>query len=513
MDQCNVELKESNEELFREIDLRKHTEKALLQSESDLHHIYDNSPVMMHSIDENARFCDVNKEWLRVTGYSREEVIGQRLDFLMTPESTERALSQVLPRFWREGFVRNVSYCYIKKDGTLMDVLLDCNATTNPAGKKISLSVVRDVTKQKRSQEEIWGTKAVLRAVVDGISEPIIFLDQDLRVKILNEAALKYYSLSSYQEIIGKPCHEALKIDASVCQKCIIPPAVKKHERLRFERKGVFNPRRYELVFVYPVKKIIDGQSGAIIRICDITEKKKIDEQLIRADRLSSLGLLSCGIAHEIRNPLSGINLFLDILYDQEKFERTDQEIEILKEIKTNIEKINGIIKRVLEFASHSDLNLKPVDINSLILDTLKFWGSKMGSKEIALKLSLDKDLPRVHADLIELQQVVNNLIQNSFDAMPNGGKLNIRTTTCTSAFQKDRQVVKIGIEDTGQGIKPDHHEKIFNPFFTTKSNGTGLGLSISSQIIDRHGGVISFESVEGAGTRFHLELPIMPGS
>jgi signal transduction histidine kinase len=280
-----------------------------------------------------------------------------------------------------------------------------------------------------------------------------------------------------------------------------------------FERQGFMDPDLIEQVSIYPLHEKRRERGGAILKIIDITEKKKVERQLIRADRLSSLGQLSGGIAHEIRNPLSGINLYVDILCEAERFKRADQELEIFEEIKLNIKKINGIITRVLDFAKHSDAASGKIEINCLIDEALKLWYTKIRDTKIRLELSLQRDLAPIRGDAIEIQQVVNNLIQNAVEAMPAGGALDIATCNGISSFHQDRPVVLISVGDTGQGIPTEQREKIFDPFFTTKSTGTGLGLSISHQIIERHGGIISFESRSKPATTFSIELPAAAGS
>ena len=133
---------------------KRHFEDTTL-SEAKFQHIYDNSPVMMHSIDAEGVICNVNKMWLETTGYQANEVIGRRADFLMTHESSERAFQEVIPRFWREGFVRDIHYQYIKKSGEIFDVLLNCTATVDPLGKRVSLSVTRDITDKLRIEREL----------------------------------------------------------------------------------------------------------------------------------------------------------------------------------------------------------------------------------------------------------------------------------------------------------------------------------------------------------------------
>jgi len=148
-------LRQENIVLRGQLAKRNDVDSALVESDAKFRHIYDNSPVMMHSIDKDGNICNVNKKWLENTGYSREEVIGQRADFLMTPESAERAFKEVIPQFWRDGYVRNISYKYVRKNSEVFDALLDCNATTDPEGKNISLSVTRDVTEKNRVEAEL----------------------------------------------------------------------------------------------------------------------------------------------------------------------------------------------------------------------------------------------------------------------------------------------------------------------------------------------------------------------
>ena len=369
----------------------------------------------------------------------------------------------------------------------------------------------REIEERRRAEEETRKGKTMLQAVFDGISEPLVMLDRNLSVRMLNEAALNYYQVTTLENMIGKPCHDAIRGDSSVCDACVVPLSFLDGNKVSFERKGFFDPDRLEQVVVYPVREESTGVTGCILRISDITEQKKLEEQLIRADRLSSLGQLSGGIAHEIRNPLSGISLFVDILADEEQFERTAKELEVLGEIKGNINKIDGIIKRILAFAKESDTAASEIDLNSLIQENLKLWYARMRKAKIKLELFLDDTLPAIFGDAIGIQQVVNNLIQNAVEAMDGGGSLQISLKNGMSKFYEDRPVVIMSVQDNGPGIDQNLLEKIFDPFFTTKSSGIGLGLSISHQIIERHGGIISCNSNPEQGTTFSVELPAVP--
>jgi len=214
-------------------------------------------------------------------------------------------------------------------------------------------------------------------------------------------------------------------------------------------------------------------------------------------------------MAHEIRNPLAGINLFIDILSDEEKFSRTPQEQDILNEVKINIKKIDGIIKRVLDFARQSETAASSrVKVSVLLDDSLKLWQSKMVRQGIQLKVLVEDGLADVLGDPIEIQQVLNNLIRNAVEAMETGGTLTVSVKNATLSFDRKRRAVITRVRDSGPGIPSEQQKRVFNPFFTTKHTGTGLGLAISHRIVSQHGGLIFLESAAGQGTTFTVELP-----
>jgi signal transduction histidine kinase len=368
-----------------------------------------------------------------------------------------------------------------------------------------------EIGERQIAEDALRQSESMLQTVFNGISEPLIMLDKDLGVRMLNDASRKYFQVNDRAKAVGGSCHDLSGGGCAPCEKCTIPALVSRGDAAAFERKGALDADRIEQVVIYPLEAMNGGARGAIIRISDITEKRKLEKHLIRADRLSSLGQLSGGIAHEIRNPLSGINLYVDILGDEERFTRTEQELNILSEIKGNIHRINGIIKRVLDFARQSDSPVAGIDMNSLIQESLRLWHSKMKNNGIVLHLSLEENLPIVLGDAIGLQQIINNLVQNAIEAMTDGGSLEIATASGVLSLAQDRPAIHVSVKDNGQGIAPEQQKNIFNPFFTTKHTGNGLGLSISHQIVARHGGILSFESAPGKGTTFTVELPAAP--
>ncbi|WP_372680220.1 ATP-binding protein [Desulfosarcina sp.] len=365
-----------------------------------------------------------------------------------------------------------------------------------------------EVEERIKVERQLVQSKTNLQSVFDGISEPLIMVDRKMTIKVLNEPAKNYTQLSRYQDILDKPCFSVLAGRSTACKDCKLLLAMSSGSPTTFERNGLKDKARVEEVVIYPIQNKMENEGNAIIRISDITEQKKIEEQLIRTDRLSSLGQLSGGIAHEIRNPLSSINLFTDILCDEEKYDRTAQENELFDEIKDNINRIEKIIKQVLDFAKPPVTTSNEIDLNELTQESIKFWASKLRKSGIRLNLNIKDGLPPIQGDVIGLQQVINNVILNAIEAMEKGGDINISISQGVPSTGEHKSVVYLKVSDTGPGISKNHQEDIFNPFFTTKATGTGLGLSISHQIIKRQGGTFTVESNPDAGTTFIIELP-----
>ncbi|MBW1727326.1 MAG: response regulator [Deltaproteobacteria bacterium] len=251
----------------------------------------------------------------------------------------------------------------------------------------------------------------------------------------------------------------------------------------------------------------IDGQKCYIGFFTDITENKKMEEQLILSSRLEALGWLVNRLAHEIRNPLTSINLYVDILKDKFKFYLWDEEI--LEDIIFNINKINKTVRKAIVFVNPSVGDSQKLDINALIREEIDFWSETFKTAMIRPELHFEDDIPQIFGNAIALQQILGHLVKNAVSAMEKGGVLNITTNKGSSQFHKNRSMVIIKVKDTGSGIKPEHNEKILHPFFTTKTGRTGLGLSISHRIVEQHGGFLTCDSEPGKGTTFSIELPL----
>ena len=247
----------------------------------------------------------------------------------------------------------------------------------------------------------------------------------------------------------------------------------------------------------------IKGETvGKIIIFRDLTKIYKIQEEILRMDRLVSLGKLASGIAHELRNPLAGIKTTAQAL--GEELSEDDSRREYLNRITKEIDRLNELLKTFFSFAKPQKLNLDHCHIKDIINEIIPFLIKEIADQGIHLSEQYDPQLPGIKVDKNQMYQVFLNLFLNALQAMPNGGELGIEVKPLTPGF------IQITVSDTGKGIPSHIVDKIFDPFFTTKPKGIGLGLSITYQIIKKHGGTVRVESKLEEGTSFVINLPVM---
>ena len=262
-----------------------------------------------------------------------------------------------------------------------------------------------------------------------------------------------------------------------------------------------------ENALMYEELKNFNEQLGERVRKA-AAELEVTQRQLFQAEKLAALGKLSAGIAHEIRNPLTSIKILIYSLADPGASDASREKD--LKVIESEIERVNKIIRQFLDFARPRPPSLEKGDARKLISETLALVGYEIESQGIQVEREDEGDLPPVAMDREQMKQVLLNLILNSLQAMPGGGKLTIQTIL--SPFRERGEVgeaVEIGVRDTGGGIPAEIQERIFEPFFSTKEEGIGLGLSVAQRIVEEHGGRIRVESAEGKGTIFSIILPL----
>ena len=242
---------------------------------------------------------------------------------------------------------------------------------------------------------------------------------------------------------------------------------------------------------------------------------RDLEERLRRADRLAALGTMAAGIAHDIRNPLTSILIFSQLMslhHDdpdvREKFNRV---------VPRELERVQAVIEDMMELARPATVHREPVSINELLTQVLELYEGQASGQSIKIVREYDQDLPLCMADRKRLHRCFSNIVSNGIQAMPSGGDLSLRTSLASTTLlansghpdPRTEPAVQVAISDTGQGIPADRLSRIFDPFFTTKEKGMGLGMAITHRIVEDHKGTIDVQSEEGLGTTFTVHLPL----
>jgi PAS domain S-box-containing protein len=248
------------------------------------------------------------------------------------------------------------------------------------------------------------------------------------------------------------------------------------------------------------------GKDATLMNMMDMTKTKELEHLLTIQDKMASLGRVAAGIAHEIRNPLSGINIYLNTLRKLHHKEGSEEKVEqILKNVQSASIKIESVIRRVMDFAKPSEPKLTLIDINEPITDAINLTAVTMRKSGVQIKRSLADDLPRSYADKNLIEEMVLNLLNNAAEAMKtmeNGKNIAV------ASFVKGDHII-IQVSDSGPGVSKEYRDKILDPYFTTKHEGTGIGLSLCHRIITDHGGSLTVSDSEFGGAEFRIEIPI----
>jgi len=268
------------------------------------------------------------------------------------------------------------------------------------------------------------------------------------------------------------------------------------------------NGRKGAIKWVYCRAVQIDyrGREAILVNMIDITKTRELEQLLIVQDKMASLGRVAAGIAHEIRNPLSGINIYLNTLGKIYRKEENREKVElILDHLKSASGKIESVIRRVMDFSKPSEPKFSLIDINHPVMEAIKLTAVTLRKSSIKVESNLASDLPRCRADQNLLEEMVLNLITNAAEAMKTIES--VKKIAITTAAGDGS--VQLRIDDSGPGVREDIRDKIFDPFFTTKNDSTGIGLSLCHRIVTDHGGVLTVSESDLGGASFRIEIPL----
>lgn len=359
--------------------------------------------------------------------------------------------------------------------------------------------LLRSLRELRRSRHEILHERNFKEAIFEHVEMGILTLDAGANLTSFNGPASRMLGIASRSGSMGledalgswpellQPLQEALSDSDSLSW----------NRYVEVEREA--GTRTYRLAALPLLGSVTQGW---LLTFEDLTDRVEMRRQMARVDRLASLGRLSAGIAHEIRNPLTGVSLLLDELHDRLLSRDADQNL--IRRALGEIERLEGLVNELLHFATMPPAARKPDDIGKVIHDTLFLVSKQCEHSSIELVELIPDALPLIPIDQDKLKQAFLNLFNNAIDAMSGGGMLSVVATA-------EPHGVRVTIRDTGTGIPSEHLNNIFEPFFTTKGGGSGLGLAITHNIVSDHGGTIEVESRPDEGTTFVLTFSTDP--
>jgi two-component system NtrC family sensor kinase len=358
---------------------------------------------------------------------------------------------------------------------------------------------------QQERASELKLLKEFNESIIESINVGLLAVDLEGRVTRLN-SALEHILDLRRDSAVGRRVEELFSEDfADTLRQVLgkdgwrlkqIRNIYKLHTATRANRTLVLN------IALAPLQDA-QGQTGALVVLEDVTTRISLEEQLQQREKLSSIGLLAAGVAHEVNTPLTGVSSYTQMLLGM--LNENDPKHALLQKVRNQAERATNIVNNLLNFSrTGSATEFAEIDVARVLDDTLQLLEPQLRRSQIEIVRSYDRDAPEAYANAGKLQQVFTNLILNARDAIPDGGRITVATSTAEDGS------VTAEISDTGIGIAPENVAKIYDPFYTTKGvgQGTGLGLAVSYGIVQEHGGHISVDSTPGSGTTFRITLP-----
>lgn len=385
--------------------------------------------------------------------------------------------------------------------------LLDHSADIDEIGEltdvaeKMSETLNQNRQQLKKYAAEMLHSKELLQSVFDGITDPVVMVQEGGEIKIVNSAFLKRYDLYMDQVLDHKPSDIPMNkcCPLQLCGNIFVHMPIEPISKEIQTKDG-----KIFLIYFYPIHNDEDEKSSLVCYVKDITEQKKLETKFQQTEKLISMGQLAAGVAHEINNPLGVILCHLDLIKDDQSI--SGESKEDLKIIEKHAGNCKNIVADLLDFARQQKSAKDLYNINAIIEDVAGILNNQLQTQNISLHLALNPDLPSTLLDPDKLKQVFMNLIINGSHAIKEKhGNIYIDTST-------DKNEIQITIKDDGEGVSQDTIDKIFDPFFTTKpaGQGTGLGLSVSYGIINDHHGDIRVTTTQDGLTCFTIILPII---
>ncbi len=359
---------------------------------------------------------------------------------------------------------------------------------------------ITQVGQQLRGVHEIFSTmRENMNSVMAGLEDGLLLFTRDARAVMISPAAEKFLGAPAghflgrrVTEIFppGHPLRDALRIESDELSEVAAETELETSE----------GPRRVS-VSVQAIQE--DGERmGALVTLRDLDSLESINTQLQVSERLAALGRITAGVAHEVKNPLNSMRLWLENLKESLPAVQDSASRQAVQVLDKEIDRLDAVVKRFLDFTRPMNIRLEATQLAVLLKEVLEIAQPQLQKYNIQLAQLLPIDVPEVYVDRALLKQAVLNLVLNAAEAMPNGGQMRL-------VLSRRGEMAEITVGDTGKGIPLEHRQKIFQLFFTTRPGGSGIGLASAFRIVQLHNGSIDFTSEVGRGTTFRIELPL----
>lgn len=516
IEQRTAELRKANEELTLEIARRQTIQEALEESEKRYRLLFDHAAdailVMEAEGDQAGQIISANRVAAEIHGYTVGELVGMNIADLDTPESAAKIPDRLSKLYAGETIREEVTHA--RKDGTVFP--LEINARFFELGdQKYILAIDRDVTERKSAENALRSSEERMRRLIE--LAPIgIRVARDGANIYANPAFVKMFGYNDLREIVGRPvvslyaAEDRERIPGRARHGSEADRAPSYHEVRGLRKNGDrFDAAIWETTIDY------EGKTAELAFVVDAGQEKSLRDQLLRAQKMESLGTLAGGVAHDFNNILTVVLGYSDMLLMCHS--RDEKCLQRVQAIRTAARRGSDLVQQILTFTRKTEPKLQPVDLNRELKQAEQLLHRTI-PRMISIELKLEENLSAVNADPAQIEQIVLNLAVNAKHAMPKGGSLIFQTKNVTLDEEYFRtrleaepgEYVLLRVSDTGHGMGKAVLDRIFEPFFTTKQpgEGTGLGLSMVFGIVKNHGGHISCFSEPDRGTVFEIYLP-----
>ncbi len=499
----------------------KNKTKELKISRETYRNLFQNAQVgIFRTTIENGKILECNKKMAWMYGFKNREKFLEKfiaIDYYVNKKTRHNLISELK----KKGEVRNFEANFYKKDGSTFWGKFSSRINEEEGWLE---GVIEDITEQKKAEEKLKSSENFNRSIIENSRDCIKILDLEGNLVFMSKGGQKLLQIDDINKYLHKSWLDFWKGKDHENALMAFNKA-KNGEEGYFEgfcptEKGEEKWWGIKITPIYNKNNNID-RLLAVSR--DITEKikfekkrKKLQKRILQSKKLESIGTLAGGVAHDFNNILTVLKVTSEILL--QRFDKSDKNYDDIKTILDSTIRAEKLTNQLLVFSREKNMIFKNVNLNNVIKDIIKML-KRLIKENVDIKVDLQEELYSINADSNQLEEVIINLAVNAQDAMPEGGKLFIRTRNVqldeekvkTIPYSKPGRYVRMDFEDTGFGIDPDIINKIYDPFFTTKgvTEGTGMGLSVVMGIIKKHNGFINVYSEPNEGTLFKIYLPV----